>query len=321
MSEDTSTRCQLCEWGEITTPDKVISIPEYEFSDSCGTLETVVPLMLNEGTPECDLIQSMSSLCGCPKPQYSSCPLCPDGSSVPDPDRQVTWLSDQFGGFAPTCEMVEAYVASLSETVETCVALQLVSSYCGCPALPNYCKFCNGEPLKEEFYYKELPFLRSDGLDLGTAPDVDFTPTCEVFYAAQYQMKNDVLETNCYGSRFAAIHCGCNDGKLFYHGTSDPTKHAVLIWLPRAVGLVSLCASILVLFDILRNPKKRRGNTYYQLVGTAAVFDMITSVVWIVGPAAINPIDEVTWLDVGIYGATGTDTTCQVQAYFFQLGT
>lgn len=247
MSEETSTRCQFCEWGAITTPDKVISIPAYEFSDSCGTLESVVPLMINEGTPECDLVQSMSSLCGCPKPQdSSSCPLCPDGSSVPDPDRQVTWLSDQFGGFAPTCEMVEAYVASFIETDETCVALQLVSSYCGCPALPNYCKFCNGEPLKEEFYNKELPFLRPDSLDL------DFTPTCEVFYAAQYQMedRND-FDSWCAKSAFVVIHCGCNDGHAFYHGTDDETQHAVLVWLPRVVGMLSLCASIMVLFDIM----------------------------------------------------------------------
>lgn len=213
--------------------------------------------------------------------------------------------------------MVEAYVASL-ETGKTCESIQYTSSYCGCPPLTNHCKFCQGEPLKEEFYNKEMPFLLSEGF--GTA-GMGVTPTCELLYETQYQLENGHdFGSLCFKSRFPLIHCGCNDGELYYHGTADATKHKVLVWLPRAVGMVSLCASILVLIHILQDPNKRNASLYHQLVGTAAVFDMITSMVWIVGPAAMDTIDPESDLDLNIYGAAGNVSSCQVQSYFFQLG-
>lgn len=316
--------CQFCARGEITLPEKSVSIPGFEMTDvSCGTIDTFLPRMLKEGSPECDLVQSMGTLCGCPT-REDSCSFCPDGSAVPYPEKQVTFFAPQFDGFAPTCEMVEAFTASLSTNDEICSTIfQQISGYCGCPPRENYCKFCNGQPLKEEFYNVELPFLRSEkAVELSGTGGIDITPTCEAFYALQYQVEHDVaVGSYCYGSQYATIHCGCNDGQLYYHGTSDIAKHAVIVWLSRAVGLLSLCASILVLIDILRDPKKRRGSTYHQLVGTASVFDMITSIVWMVGPAAVNANSPDTKLDSGIYGANGNTATCRAQAYFYQLGT
>lgn len=294
-------------------PEKEINVPGYAFLTSCSAVDQLLPLVLTEDDADCQLARSLSTFCGCPPPE-DSCNLCPDGSAVAFPDLEVDWLSDQFGGFVPTCEMVEAYVASSSTTDPVCVALQLTSSYCGCPALDNHCTACGGEPLKEEYRNIELPFLKER---LYQNQDGAIPATCEMVYLAQYQVpQNDEI---CRQGDYVSFHCGCNDGLFEYFGTKNTTQQAALVWIPRCVGIISLIASLLILWNILRVTEKR-ASLYHQLVSTIAAFDIVTSLVWIVGAAAMNPIYPSTGMNFGVYGTHGNDYTCNAQGFFFQLG-
>jgi hypothetical protein len=79
------------------------------------------------------------------------------------PEKEVSWLTKACGAILPTtCELVAAFAASFVSGDETCHSLQMVSSYCGCPALQDSCMFYDGEPLQEEFYDKEIPLLSSE---------------------------------------------------------------------------------------------------------------------------------------------------------------
>lgn len=308
--------CTFCTRGTITTPDKAIEVPGYDFLSTCADVDLLLPLALTEDDPECQLLQSMSSYCGCPV-REDSCTLCPDGSPVAQPDLEVSWFADEFGGTVPTCAMVEAFTASFAQSDDECrYALQLISSHCGCPAVEDHCEFCLGRPLKEEYYEKELPFLINE--DFGNS-GLGVKPTCGMLYETQYQLSRQ--HEFCWLSEQITFHCGCNDGILNYYGTSSKTQQAVLVWLPRAVALLSLVASILVLISILKL-KKNRESVYHQLIAVIVVFDIVTSLVWIVGPAAIESHDITTGVYRGVYGTldSANARTCTAQGFFLQLG-
>lgn len=307
-----SDPCIFCTRGAITKPEKAINISGYEMIDSCATVDTLVPLVLTSDAPECQLLQSISTYCGCPRPE-DSCTFCPDGSPPPNPDREIPFLKGEFQGVVPTCEIVEAFIANLSTGDVLCHTMQLISSYCGCPAIPNHCQFCGGAPLQEAFY--DFPLLELLRDEYGTK-NLAINPTCEAFYSAQYQITpGDAL---CRNAQFLTFNCGCNDGVMEYLGAKTVNQQAVLAWVPRVVAIVSLVASLLVLRDILQD-KKKRASVYHQIVIFVAIFDCVTSLVWIVGTAAIP---KIAWhgLPSGVYGAVGNEVTCTVQGFFFQLG-
>jgi hypothetical protein len=279
---------------------------------SCSKVDTFVPLVLTSDDTECQLLQSISTYCGCPRAE-NSCTMCPDGSPPLYPQREIPFLKGIIQGVVPTCEIVEAFIASYSNDEVVCRTIHLMSNYCGCPAIPNHCQFCGGVPLQEEFYNVPLLELLSD--EYGTQ-NLGITPTCEGLYSAQYQLNTG--DDFCRNARFITFQCGCNDGVMEYFGATTIHQQAVLAWLPRAVAIVSLIASLFVLRDILKD-KKKRASVYHQLVIVIAVFDCVTSLVWIVGTAAIP---KIAWhgLPSGVYGSLGNEATCTAQGFFFQLG-
>lgn len=304
--------CNLCTRGEITQPEKTISIPGYEIIDTCGTLDIFLPAVLLDDAPECELLRSISPYCGCPTPS-DSCSFCPDGSRVSDPEREVPFLSEVFIGIPPTCAIVEAYLSSISDSSSLCRTGQLISSYCGCAPIENHCKFCRGEPLADEYRDVKLKQLLQDAYG---NTDLGVTPTCETLYATQYQLRPQ--DEICRTSQFVTFHCGCNDGEFNYLGTTSTGQRAALVWVPRSVGIVSLIASLLIFWDIFGDQKKRQ-SVYHQLISMVAVFDCFSSMVWIIGSGAV-PKTEVSDLPSGVYGAVGNEATCKGQAFFFQLG-
>lgn len=307
-----STPCNLCTRGAISAPEKPISIPGYEIIDSCGTLDAFLPIVLTEDDQECDLIQSISTYCGCP-PQENACTLCPDGSAVSEPRKEVPFLSELFMGIPPTCDLVEAFAANEQDGSTLCDTGHLMSNYCGCAPVANHCNFCNGEPLTEEYRDVFLNALLDESY--GTT-DLGISPTCEALYAVQFAInKNDEI---CRTSRFITFHCGCNNGVFEYLGAKTKQQQSILVWVPRMVGLLSLMASLLVFRDILSDKKKRR-SVYHQIVVVVAFFDCVTSLVWIVGTAAIPEIDPFG-VPTGIYGAKGSNASCTAQGFFVQLG-
>jgi hypothetical protein len=134
---DQNDPCTVCPNGYlITLTEKVLSLPGFKFIDSCGTLDLLIGSSFQTDSDECNLVQSASSLCGCPIPE-GACYLCGEGASVQRPDLQVPYLLD-IDGLTPTCEFIEAYLHSLFETDSTCgVAQAFTASYCGCPDSPS----------------------------------------------------------------------------------------------------------------------------------------------------------------------------------------
>lgn len=207
--------------------------------------------------------------------------------------------------------MVEAFTASMENEDQLCSSLQLLSSYCGCPSRDHHCTFCHGEPLKEECYNFEMNILQSD--EFGTS-NLGVSPTCEVLYLTQFQLPRD--GEYCHLSHFLTFHCGCNDGVFEYLGASTTKQHAAIAWIPRVVGIFSFVGAFLILLDILRF-KRQRESLYHQIVVLVAIFDIITSVISIVDPAAGERINARVGLDAGVYGRHGTDATCKAQGFFF----
>lgn len=298
--------CDFCSRGEISRPDRNVTIPGYEFLDTCGTIDSLAPALLTDDNPQCEILQSLSSYCGCP-PVQDSCSLCRDGSPVELPEKTFPWLAGVFGGIAPTCELVEAYAASFGSDDAKCHSLHAISSHCGCPAVSNHCVYCDGEALKEEYRDVELPGLANFGIIV----------TCDIYFLTQYQYNTD--HEFCKYNEIVSSHCGCNNGVSGLYGVSNTTQQEAALWVPRVVGVISLFASFLILLDIGKSETKR-SKVYHQLVAIIAVFDVITSVVWIVGPAAAPAISEFTGLSSEIYGASGSDATCTAQGFFLQLG-
>lgn len=277
---------------------------------TCGTIDSLVGSQLIDDDPICHEIQALSPYCGCPR-SPDACTLCPDGSTVPDEDKEMPWLSGIFGddaGFVVTCGLVDAYLASLPSSDDTCKGLQYVSSYYGCPALPNHCRMCNGEDLKPEYAQKEFPLL--------TSKEAGITGTCKLFWAAQYQIPGGSVD--CEVTTIFTHSCGCNDGLFPYMGTSNTTQQAALVWIPRVMGLISLVASVLVLHHIVRNKQKRK--VYHHMMILIAAFDIVTSLVWMVGAVAVEKYFRDTDHPLGIYGAHGNSASCIASGFFFQLG-
>lgn len=305
-----SSPCSFCTRGEITTPERPLPIAELDVVDSCGYLDEIIGLMLTEDDPQCQQLQAFSTYCGCPPPD-DSCTFCPDGSRVADPDREMPWLAEFFDGISPTCELAEAYLASLPSNDDTCGAIQLLSTYCGCPVVPDHCVLCK-EGLKEEFYDVEIHIRSFDGTS------VLFDGTCELLFEMQHQIAGD--STKCDAQKFLVHLCGCNEGLLPYMGTSTVEQQQALLWIPRGMATLSLSASASIFYTILRSRVKRR-SVYNQMMLLIAAFDVITSLVWLIGTAAIPEINDVTDQPWGIYGASGNDATCTISGFFIQLGT
>jgi hypothetical protein len=137
-----STKCVLCPGSDITLPEKELSIPNYEFIASCGNLNSTIGLFFKDGDEQCTLLQGLSSLCGCPTPD-NACELCSTPTSTNQeegarllsyPNKTLEFLSELFGGFTPSCEMLAAFLkGNALEGDGQCSSSQLLlSKYCGC---------------------------------------------------------------------------------------------------------------------------------------------------------------------------------------------
>lgn len=129
--------CTVCrDRSAVTFPDTIVSFSGYP-DISCGALDMVIPQMLpDEASEQCTMVRQLSSLCGCPR-IVNGCTLCPDGRDVPLPNAMLAAYADLFGGeLVPKCSMVEAYLHSMSDDTELCIASRKgCASKCGCPVL------------------------------------------------------------------------------------------------------------------------------------------------------------------------------------------
>lgn len=123
--------CTVCQDGvAVGLPEVTIAIPGFPGEYTCAQLDLFLPTLLPDGkSTTCQTLQSVGSICGCPMPP-DSCSLC---DSIAYPQRELAFLADLFGGFVPTCELLDAYLQSQPLDNSLCTAgRQYLQDYCGC---------------------------------------------------------------------------------------------------------------------------------------------------------------------------------------------
>lgn len=134
-------KCSLCLNGETAAAlvggDRPLSIPALPFVTSCSSLVRFLPLFAADSY-NCDLVQSISTLCGCPIPQNEkTCFFC-GSHAITKTDTLLPNLKDLFG-FVPSCELAQAYF-HVHATEQDCRAAHQefnIPQLCGCPSNSN----------------------------------------------------------------------------------------------------------------------------------------------------------------------------------------
>lgn len=306
----------LCaQGGNITEPRRALPFLQAEFPEEIAPTCEIVEAALHSynATDEfCATGQRVGALCGCPVPD-DACPLCPNGGDVTTPDKELPFLSEQFGGIVPTCGLLEASLLSMSSSEGACGSAQMISAGCGCPGIEEPCMFCpNDDMTKPEKVLMEIQVEAEDfGYDLG-----GISPTCELVDLMAQQVEGDTMV--CSAASSLSYLCGCNGGRRSYFGADTDAKQAVLAWLPRVSAVLSIMGSSFIISDVLRD-KNKRSKCYHQLVLCISIFDLFTSFAWAFSTLPIPPTNEYGE-STGRYGAKGNDATCTAQGFFIQLG-
>jgi hypothetical protein len=309
--------CTLCPRGEaVPDANRTLSIEGIPF-ETCGEAEQAAALYLSQASDTCNLFQSVSSLfCGCEtlSSVESPCSLCPDGSPVSLPDEDLSVLLAGFsgssigggdlGGVQPTCQVVEAFAKSFEEGSGECLDVQFIAGVCGCPPVENACDFCPGEDVA--FPDKKVRIA---------ATVIDVVPTCSQIDAALTQFENG--SDFCSLAKVVNFICGCQGGERIYFGAETQGKKAALVWVSRISAALSLFGSSMIVYDILRD-KKKRGSVFHTLMLAMSFFDIFGSIAWGLAtlPIPASEFGEPS----GVYGAKGNEKTCKTQGFFIQLG-
>lgn len=212
VSEET---CSLCsDVSASFNSDKpllgttVAFFPNGEVS-TCQELDDLAHLV----TSGCEFFQDFGAYCECPN-QEVLCPLCPDGSSVPDPDLEVLNLFEDSideNLREPTCGFLEFAAATIGEArqEEECGPFQDRFAYvCGCPDTTPACTLCpTGEqPRRPNKEIEDLGLTCRDAEE--AALTIPSASGCATIQAA------GVLFCGCDASNDGEGACGsvCPDG-------------------------------------------------------------------------------------------------------------
>jgi len=90
-----------------------------------------------------------------------------------------------------------------------------------------------------------------------------------------------------------------------------PGQEISLALMPKIMSSISLVGSVMIVFTVLRDPKKRC-KTYHRLLAGISFADCITNIS--TGILSTWPIPA----DSGVRWAAGNDRTCQAQGFFVQ---
>ena len=147
--------CTICPHGGMGFPNKIIywNSVTSALQLTCQDWDGLAGF-LPATSSDCTIFRNFALECGCPLEQIA-CHLCPNGETVPNPDRRLNWLTD--GGFVSTrtsafqaqfdfgflsCGLMASVVATdnLDRFAQLfnlngalfCTAVQLKSWICGC---------------------------------------------------------------------------------------------------------------------------------------------------------------------------------------------
>lgn len=170
--------CNMCQQtgGEITNPNKIISVPGFEFIETCEALQAVLSFIGNE-TAECALVQSVGKI--------------------------LLLLFLLLLHFMPMLArpLVSTWLGSIVAQLTT-VPLHFVyiGTICGCSRPPNACDLCpNGADVTKPD--RTMPFLANLFNDI--------VPTCEL---AQAYMESSFDQNSDFCAASPALlagYCGC----------------------------------------------------------------------------------------------------------------
>jgi hypothetical protein len=300
--------CTLCPRGEaVPDPNRTLSVQGIPF-ETCGKAEQATALYLSQDSDICNSFQSISPLCGCEASGTvkSPCSMCSDGTPVPLPDVDLSYLvggSSLIGGDL-TCGVIEAVSKSFEEESQECVDAHSIAGVCGCPPIENACDFCPGEDVL--FPDKEVRLALKI---------VDVVPTCSQIDAFVTQLESG--SKLCYLARSTNYVCGCNGGIKDYLGAKTHAQKVALAWLPRISALLSILGSAMIIYDVLCD-KTKRASVFHTLMVAMSLFNIFGSMAWAL---TTLPIPEYEFGETsGIYGTKGNEATCKLQGFFFQLG-
>jgi hypothetical protein len=300
--------CTLCPRGEaVPDTNRTLSVQGIPF-ETCGEAEQATALYLSQGSDICNSFQSISPLCGCEASSTvkSPCSMCLDGTSVPLPDVDLSHLllGSSLTGDDLTCGVIEDVSRSFEEESQECIDAQSLAGVCGCPPIENACDFCPGEDVG--FPDKEV---------LLALKIIDVVPTCSQVDAFVTQLKGS--SKLCYLAQSVNYVCGCNGGEKDYLGAQTHAQKVALAWVPRISAFLSICGSLMIIYDVLRDQTKR-SSVFHTLMVAMSVFDIFGSIAW--GLTTL-PIPEYEYGETsGMYGAKGNEATCKMQGFLFQLG-
>jgi hypothetical protein len=293
--------CVLCPGGQPTPLlDKQVNIDWPVQVQSCAELDSYAN-SLEADSEDCAKIQSISTLCGCPK-KTLACELCPGTfSNIKTPDKKLTFLASEFDGVAPSCALFEAFLHSFFPGDVRCFEAQLLSSACGCPVLENSCDLCQGDDIS---FDKTLPQIQQDLDDFWVW---NLTATCGLDQAIVRNVEAGTED--CQWHQLRGHWCGCKESEIV-------RRLRTLVWMPRVSAILSFLGSIFIVFDIT---KKRNKTAQHQLLLCLSTVDCISSIAWAMSSLPVPEYDEDGYHNF-VYGAGGTEATCKAQAFFIQLG-
>jgi hypothetical protein len=237
----TALKCRICPGGELP-PRSFMEEPTHgcpvcsgQTLDPCRVLVLLASEAENGGDACTDYQNFGLGDCGCPIPAelVGICPLCADGSIVPDPSKQVTDTT--------TCNGV-ARLAGVAgaQNPNLCEAFQKVAgTFCDCPSdntTPtdeDICRICGGNTLLSDPRWAVEPY--TDGLNPTSCGFFEVIANsgtglpCEVF--------QDEGEEACCGDQPTCSFCA--------NGQSPTTPlDKVLPFSIRTDGRLSTCRDI-----------------------------------------------------------------------------
>lgn len=133
----TSAPCYICTDPSISVslPQETVTVPQLG-TVSCETLEGTLPLLLTDDDDRCQLIQSVSTICGCPLTinVTDPCRMCSTNSEDDEVSVPEEWKSTPvvFQGQDATCALAELSLTTVESTSIDCQDGQTLASSCGC---------------------------------------------------------------------------------------------------------------------------------------------------------------------------------------------
>ena len=218
--------CSLCHDGiAVAFPDKIVADTGVLADRTCQEVNVMLGwLYPNASHPECQNIQSLGSLCGCPTQTQNTCHLCGIQNEPPTDNEQsiinnneLPFLELNLGGsLVPTCAMLQAYFQSVNNSADTewCLTSQyFMADYCGCqqgeqmeppPLQSPPCSLC---PQQEQSMNTNSSIIREKTINV---PDFPFATCGALEDAIQLLLFQDSDQCNGLQRGFA-VYCGCQE--------------------------------------------------------------------------------------------------------------